>query len=408
MEKRFIYADNAATTPISESVFNAMLPYMKNQFGNPSSLYKLGRDSQAAVEKAREKCADALGCNREEIIFTSGGTESDNWAIRSAAEKLSKKGKNHIITSAFEHHAVLHTCAELEKKGFSVTYLPVSKDGFIDPLQVTEAITEKTSLVTIMYANNEIGTIQPINEIGMVCREKGVLFHTDAVQAVGHIPINLSELNVDMLSVSGHKLHAQKGIGLLYVKKGTALPNLLFGGGQERGKRPGTENVPGIVGLGTALSEAVKDIPQKNERISAIRNKIVDGLLKIEGSRLNGGLQNRLSGNINVSFLGVEGEALLLLLDSKGICASSGSACTSGSLDPSHVLLSLGLPYEVAHGSLRLSLGDDITENDDDYIISSVTEVVSKLRNMSPLWEDIINKNENIQKLLPYVSEIRS
>lgn len=408
MEKRFIYADNAATTPISECVFNAMLPYMKNQFGNPSSLYKLGRDSQAAVEEAREKCANALGCNREEIIFTSGGTESDNWAIRSAAEKLAKKGKNHIITSAFEHHAVLHTCAELEKKGFSVTYLPVSKDGFIDPLQVAEAITDKTALVTIMYANNEIGTIQPINEIGMVCREKGVLFHTDAVQAVGHIPINLSELNVDMLSVSGHKLHAQKGIGLLYVKKGTALPNLLFGGGQERGKRPGTENVPGIVGLGVAISEAVKDIPQKNEHISAIRNKIVDGLLKIEGSRLNGGLQNRLSGNINVSFLGVEGEALLLLLDSKGICASSGSACTSGSLDPSHVLLSLGLPHEVAHGSLRLSLGDDITENDADYIILSVTEVVSKLRNMSPLWEDIINKKENIQKLLPYVSEIRS
>lgn len=408
MKKSFIYADNAATTPISERILNAMLPYLKNQFGNPSSLYKLGRDSQAAVEEAREKCANALGCNREEIIFTSGGTESDNWAIRSAAEKLEKKGKNHIITSAFEHHAVLHTCAELEKKGFSVTYLPVSKDGFIDPMQVAEAITDKTALVTIMYANNEIGTIQSINEIGNICHEKNVLFHTDAVQAVGHIPINLSKLNVDMLSVSGHKLHAPKGVGLLYVKKRTALPNLLFGGGQERGKRPGTENVPAIVGLGIAISEAVKDIPQKNEHISAIRNKIIDGLLKIEGSRLNGGLQNRLSGNINVSFLGVEGEALLLLLDSKGICASSGSACTSGSLDPSHVLLSLGLPHEVAHGSLRLSLGDEITVNDADYIITSVTEVVSKLRNMSPLWEDIINKKENIQKLLPYVSEIRS
>ena len=406
MEKRFIYADNAATTAVSENVLRSMLPYFSEQFGNPSSIYKLGRDAQKAVEEAREKAAAALGCSPSEIYFTSCGTESDNWAIRSAAERLAGKGKTHIITSAFEHHAVLHTCAYLEKRGFTVTYLPVGSDGVIEPSQVESAITDKTALVTIMYANNEIGTVQPISEIGRLCREKGVLFHTDAVQAVGHVPINVAEQSIDMLSVSGHKLHAPKGVGLLYVRKGIPLPNLIFGGGQERAKRPGTENVPAIVGLGTAITDACADIPEKAARMKRLRNKIIDGILEIEGTRLNGSREKRLSGNINISFLGVEGEALLLLLDSKGICASSGSACTSGSLDPSHVLLALGLPHEVAHGSLRLSLGEDITDDDADYIIAAVRDVVTRLRNMSPLWEDIISGKEHTKKLLPFVSKV--
>lgn len=408
MEKRYIYADNAATTAVSENVLNTMMPFLTTQYGNPSSIYKLGRDAQKVVEEAREKAAAALGCNPSEIFFTSCGTESDNWAIRATAERLAAKDKNHIITTAFEHHAVLHTCAYLEKHGFTVTYLPVGENGVITPEQVAEAITDKTALVTIMYANNEIGTIQPIPEIGKLCHEKGVLFHTDAVQAVGHVPINVAEQNIDMLSLSGHKIHAQKGTGLLYVKKGIPMPNLIFGGGQERGKRPGTENVPAIAGLGTAITDACANIIEKGERITKIRNKIIDGILTIEGTRLNGDRKKRLPANINISFLGVEGEALLLLLDSKGICASSGSACTSGSLDPSHVLLSLGLPHEVAHGSLRLSLGEDITDEDADYIIEAVKEVVVRLRNMSPLWEDITNGKEHTKKLLPFVSEIKS
>lgn len=408
MEKRFIYADNAATTAVSERVLNAMLPYFTEQYGNPSSIYKLGRDAQRAVEDSREKVAAALGCTPPEIYFTSCGTESDNWAIRSTALRLGEKGKKHIITTNIEHHAVLHTCEYLAKQGFEITYLPVDSDGLVTAEQVAAAIREDTALVTIMYANNEIGTIMPVAEIGKVCREKGVLFHTDAVQAVGNVPIDVKEQNIDMLSLSGHKIHAQKGIGALYVRKGVPLPNLTFGGGQERGKRPGTENVPAIVGLGEAITAACEDIPGKTERVTRLRNKIIDGVLEIEGSRLNGNREKRLPGNINISFLGVEGESLLLLLDTKGICASSGSACTSGSLDPSHVLLALGLPHEVAHGSMRLSISAELTDDDVDYIITAVKQVVERLRNMSPMWEDIISGKEHTEKLLKFVSKINT
>lgn len=408
MEKRFIYADNAATTAVSERVLKAMLPYFTEQYGNPSSIYKLGRDAQRAVEDSREKVAAALGCTPPEICFTSCGTESDNWAIRSTALRLGEKGKKHIITTNIEHHAVLHTCEYLAKQGFEITYLPVDSEGLVTAEQVADAIREDTALVTIMYANNEIGTVMPIAEIGKVCREKGVLFHTDAVQAVGNVPIDVKAQNIDMLSLSGHKIHAQKGIGALYVRKGVPLPNLTFGGGQERGKRPGTENVPAIVGLGEAITAACEDIPGKTERVTRLRNKIIDGVLEIEGSRLNGNREKRLPGNINISFLGVEGESLLLLLDTKGICASSGSACTSGSLDPSHVLLALGLPHEVAHGSMRLSISAELTDDDADYIIAAVKQVVERLRNMSPMWEDIISGKEHTEKLLKFVSEIKS
>ena len=408
MEKRFIYADNAATTAVSERVLKAMLPYFTEQYGNPSSIYKLGRDAQRAVEDSREKVAAALGCTPPEIYFTSCGTESDNWAIRSTALRLGEKGKKHIITTNIEHHAVLHTCEYLAKQGFEITYLPVDSEGLVTAEQVADAIREDTALVTIMYANNEIGTIMPVAEIGKVCREKGVLFHTDAVQAVGNVPIDVKAQNIDMLSLSGHKIHAQKGIGALYVRKGVPLPNLTFGGGQERGKRPGTENVPAIVGLGEAITAACEDIPGKTERVTRLRNKIIDGVLEIEGSRLNGNREKRLPGNINISFLGVEGESLLLLLDTKGICASSGSACTSGSLDPSHVLLALGLPHEVAHGSMRLSISAELTDDDADYIIAAVKQVVERLRNMSPMWEDIISGKEQTEKLLKFVSEIKS
>lgn len=408
MEKRFIYADNAATTAVSERVLKAMLPYFTEQYGNPSSIYKLGRDAQRAVEDSREKVAAALGCTPPEIYFTSCGTESDNWAIRSTALRLGEKGKKHIITTNIEHHAVLHTCEYLAKQGFEITYLPVDSEGLVTAEQVANAIREDTALVTIMYANNEIGTVMPIAEIGKVCREKGVLFHTDAVQAVGNVPIDVKAQNIDMLSLSGHKIHAQKGIGALYVRKGVPLPNLTFGGGQERGKRPGTENVPAIVGLGEAITAACEDIPGKTERVTRLRNKIIDGVLEIEGSRLNGNMEKRLPGNINISFLGVEGESLLLLLDTKGICASSGSACTSGSLDPSHVLLALGLPHEVAHGSMRLSISAELTDDDADYIIAAVKQVVERLRNMSPMWEDIISGKEQTEKLLKFVSEIKS
>lgn len=408
MEKRFIYADNAATTAVSERVLKAMLPYFTEQYGNPSSIYKLGRDAQRAVEDSREKVAAALGCTPPEIYFTSCGTESDNWAIRSTALRLGEKGKKHIITTNIEHHAVLHTCEYLAKQGFEITYLPVDSEGLVTAEQVADAIREDTALVTIMYANNEIGTVMPVAEIGKVCREKGVLFHTDAVQAVGNVPIDIKAQNIDMLSLSGHKIHAQKGIGALYVRKGVPLPNLTFGGGQERGKRPGTENVPAIVGLGEAITAACEDIPGKTERVTRLRNKIIDGVLEIEGSRLNGNREKRLPGNINISFLGVEGESLLLLLDTKGICASSGSACTSGSLDPSHVLLALGLPHEVAHGSMRLSISAELTDDDADYIIAAVKQVVERLRNMSPMWEDIISGKEHTEKLLKFVSEIKS
>ena len=390
MDKRFIYADNAATTAVSEEVLEAMLPYFREGYGNASSIYKLGRDAQRAVENAREKVAKALGAEPREIFFTSCGSEADNWAIKGTAELLEKKGKKHIITSVFEHHAVLHTTEYLEKHGFDITYIPVSDKGLIDPEEIRKAIRDDTALVSIMYANNEIGTIQPISEIASICNEKGVLFHTDAVQAVGHVDIDVHKQGIDMLSLSGHKIHAQKGIGVLYIRKGIDLPNLIHGGGQERGKRAGTENVPAIVGLGTAIEVATRNISEKNAVIIPRRNKLIDNILKLPYTRLNGDRDKRLPGNVNISFEGVEGESLLLMLDMNGICASSGSACTSGSLDPSHVLLSIGLKHEVAHGSLRLSIEDDITDDDVDYILEVIPKVVKHLRDMSPVWEKMM------------------
>ncbi len=408
MAERFIYADNAATTQVSESVLQEMLPYFTKGYGNPSSIYKIGRDAGHAIESARERIAAVFGCLPKEIYFTSGGSEADNWAIKSTAARLGAKGKKHIITTAFEHHAVLHTCADLEKQGFEVTYLPVGDKGIVTAEQVKDAIREDTALVTIMYANNEIGTVMPIPEIAAVCHEKGVLFHTDAVQAVGNIDINVKEQGIDMMSMSGHKIHAQKGIGFLYVKTGVALPNLIHGGGQERSRRAGTENVPAIMGLAKAVEEACADIPAKQERIGKIRDRIIDGILSgTEASRLNGDREHRLAGNINISFLGVEGESLLLMLDMNGICASSGSACTSGSLDPSHVLLSLGLPHEVAHGSLRLSIADPITMDDADYIVETVIKVVDRIRSMSPLWEDIKNGKPGMERIMQFVSPLK-
>ncbi len=388
--KRFVYADNAATTQISDEVFSAMEYWLKEGYGNPSSIYAKGRDAGHAIEDARKSVAAALGAQPAEIFFVGCGSEADNWAIKGTAHKLAAKGKKHIITTTFEHHAVLHTCAALEKEGFEITYLPVDEKGLITAQQVADAIRPDTALVTIMYANNEIGTIQPIPEIGKVCREKGVWFHTDAVQAVGNVPINVVEQQIDMLSMSGHKIHAPKGVGVLYIKKGIVLPNLIDGGGQERGRRAGTENVASIVGLGRAIEIACSNLPEKNERVRAMRDRIIDALLEIPMARLNGDREHRLAGNINISFPGVEGEALLLSLDLQGICASSGSACTSGSLDPSHVLLAIGLSHEVAHGSLRISINDWTTDEDTDHIIASVPPIIEKLRSMSPMWEHIM------------------
>lgn len=407
MEKRFIYADNAATTAVSKRVLDAMLPYMTEQFGNPSSIYKLGRDAEKSITEARDRIAKCFGCSASEIYFTSGGSEADNWAIRSAALRLGEKGKKHIITTNFEHHAVLHTCQFLEKQGFEVTYLPVDEKGLITAEQVKDAIREDTAIVTVMYANNEIGTILPIKEIGAVCKEKGVLFHTDAVQAIGHVDIDVKDQNIDLMSCSGHKIHAQKGIGFLYIRKGIPMTNLIFGGAQERGRRAGTENVPAIMGLAEAVEAACENIPEKAARLSKMRDRLIDGITKIPCSRLNGDREKRLAGNVNISFLGVEGESLLLLLDANGICASSGSACTSGSLDPSHVLLALGLPHEVAHGSMRLSLSEETTEEDIDYILETVPKVIDRIRSMSPLWEDITKGKENIQKAMKFVSPLK-
>lgn len=394
MEKRFIYADNAATTAVSEEVLNAMMPHFRTAYGNASSIYKLGRDAQRDVEEAREKVAKAIGAEPKEIFFTSCGSESDNWAIKGIAETMAKKGKKHIITSVFEHHAVLHTCEYLAKHGFEITYVPVSDKGLVDPEDVKNAIREDTALVTIMYANNEIGTIQPIEEIAAVCHEKNVIFHTDAVQAVGHVEIDVKKQGIDMLSLSGHKIHAQKGIGALYVRKGITLPNLIHGGAQERNKRAGTENVPAIVGLGVAIETATRNISEKAAVIIPRRNRLIDGILQLPYTRLNGDREKRLPGNLNISIEGIEGEALLLMLDQYGICASSGSACTSGSLDPSHVLLSIGLKHEVAHGSLRLSIEEDVTDEDVDYILEVVPKVVERLRSMSPVWEKMMNGEE--------------
>ena len=393
MEKRYIYADHAATTAVSDAVLQEMLPYFQQHFGNPSSIYEKGRENERAIIDARARVAKCLGADPKEIFFTAGGSESDNWAIKGVADKLAAKGKKHIITSVFEHHAVLHTCEFLEKHGFEVTYLPVSPQGLIDPKQVEDAIREDTALVTIMYANNEIGTIQPIAEIGAVCKKHGVIFHTAAVQAVGNVEIDVKAQNIDMLSLSGHKFHAPKGIGALYIRKGLTLPNLIHGGGQESGKRAGTENVPGIIGLAKAIEDATANIPAKIAHLTPLRDKLIEGILKIDQTRLNGDREHRLCGNVNISIVGIEGESLLLMLDYFGIQASSGSACTSGSLDPSHVLLSLGLVHEVAHGSLRLSFGEELTEEDVDYILETIPQVVERLRAMSPMWERMQKEN---------------
>ncbi|HJB98047.1 MAG TPA: cysteine desulfurase NifS [Candidatus Acutalibacter pullicola] len=392
---RKVYADNAATTAVSPEVLEAMLPFYKEVYGNPSSLYSLGQEAKKPLEEARETVAQCLGAQPREIYFTSCGTESDNWAIKGAAYAMRRKGKTHIVTSAFEHHAVLHTCQALEKEGFTVTYLPVHENGIVRPEELEAALTENTGLVTIMYANNEIGTIQPIPEIGAICKRHGVLFHTDAVQAAGQVPIDVQEQNIDLLSLSGHKLHAPKGVGALYIRSGVVIQNLLDGGAQERGKRGGTENVASIVGLATALKRACATMEERRVKLTAMRDKLIDGLSKIERCRLNGDREHRLPGNVSFCFQGVEGESLLLMLDLKGISASSGSACTSGSLDPSHVLLAIGLPHEVAHGSLRLSFGDENTMEDIDYILETVPPIIERLRSISPLWDAIQNGKVN-------------
>ena len=390
MLKTTIYLDNAATTKVSDNVLNAMLPYPKEEYGNPSSIYALGRNSAIAVNKARHQVAQALGCEDSEVYFTSCGSESDNWAIKSTAKMMAQKGKKHIITSVFEHHAVLHTMDSLKKEGFEITYLPVYSNGIVKVEDVANAIRPDTALVTIMYANNEIGTIQPIPEIGALCKEKGVIFHTDAVQAIGNVHINVKEQNIDMLSLSGHKIHAQKGCGVLYVNKKYRLPPFIDGGAQERGRRAGTENVPAIVGLGVAITDAVNGIDSKNEKLKKFSDRIYNEIMKIDRVHLNGDREKRMPSNLNFSFEGVEGESLLLQLDLQGIAASSGSACTSGSLDPSHVLLSIGLPHEVAHGSLRISMSEYTTEEEVDKLIEVLPVIVDKLRSMSPLWDHII------------------
>lgn len=385
-----IYADNAATTRMSKAAIDAMLPYMEEAYGNPSSLYAFGQQAKEALEDARSRIAACLHADPREITFTSGGSEADNQAILTAAALGARKGKKHIVSTAFEHHAVLHTLDKLKSQGYEVTLLDVHADGLVTPDQVAEAIREDTCLVTVMYANNEIGTIQPIAEIGAVCREKGVLFHTDAVQAVGHLPIDVEKENIDMLSLSAHKFHGPKGIGALYARRGVVLEPLIRGGAQERRKRAGTENVPAIMGMAAALEEACAHMEENNARLLRLREKLMDGLDKIPYSEVNGDRTHRLPGNVSFCFEGIEGESLLLLLDDKGVCASSGSACTSGSLDPSHVLLAIGRPHEVAHGSLRLSLDASLTEADMDSIIGAVTEVVTYLRSISPFWRDLV------------------
>ena len=384
-----IYADNAATTKLSPVALQAMLPYLAEHYGNPSSLYSLGQQAAEALEEARKTVAQCLHCRPEEIYFTSGGSEADNQAILSAARWGKLRGKTHIISTAFEHHAVLHTLEKLKKEGFTITLLDVGPQGRVTPEQVARAITDETCLVTIMYANNEIGTIQPIGEIGKVCREKKVTFHTDAVQAVGHLAIDVGAEHIDMLSLSGHKFHGPKGVGALYVRKGVTLSPLIEGGAQERRKRAGTENVAGIVGLAAALQEACAHLDDNAAKVAALRDKLIAGLEGIPHGALNGSREDRLPGNVSFCFEGIEGESLLLLLDDKGICASSGSACTSGSLDPSHVLLAIGRPHEVAHGSLRLSLCEENTEAEVDTMIQEIPQVVEYLRNMSPVWRDL-------------------
>ena len=388
---RKVYLDNAATTALSPKVLEKMMPYLTDIYGNASSPHSFGQTARIGVEHAREQVARAINADPSEIVFTGCGTESDNTVLFGVAERYAKKG-DHIITTNVEHHAILHSCAALEKKGIKVTYLPVDKDGLVTPEQVRDAITDKTILVSVMFANNEVGTIMPIPEIAAVCHEKGVLFHTDAVQAAGHIPIDVKAMGIDMLSISGHKFHGPKGVGVLYERKGIRLPSYIIGGEQEKGRRAGTENIASIVGLGEALTLANENLEANAAKITALRNRLIDELLKLPKVRLNGDRLRRLPGNCNLSFEGIEGESLLLRLDMVGICASSGSACTSGSLDPSHVLMAIGLPHEVAHGSLRLSLSELTTEEDIDYILAQVPPIVEGLRAMSPVWEKIKDK----------------
>lgn len=392
MVNKTIYLDHAATTYVKPEVFDAMKPYFCEHFGNASSIYSIGRESKKAVEEAREKVAKAIGAQPREIYFTGSGSEADNWALKGIAAAYKKKG-NHIITSLIEHPAILNTCKYLEGEGFEVTYLPVDEDGLIAVEDVRNSIKESTILISIMFANNEIGTIQQIEEIGAIAREKGVLFHTDAVQAVGNIPIDVEKLNVDLLSLSAHKFYGPKGIGALYIKKGVKIASLIHGGQQERGKRASTENIPSIVGLGKAIELATKNMEEYNNKIISLREKTIEGLMaKVPYIKLNGHRTQRLPGNVNISFQFIEGESLLLMLDMKGICGSSGSACSSGSLDPSHVLLAIGLSHEIAHGSLRLSFGDENTEEDVEYLLEEIPNIVSRLRDMSPLYEAVKNK----------------
>ena len=384
-----IYADNAATTRLSDTALKAMLPYLQQEYGNPSSLHSVGQRAQEALTDARARIAQRLGCQPTEVIFTSGGSEADNQAIRSVAAWGKIKGKTHIISTAFEHHAVLHTLDALKKEGFTVTLLDVHEDGMVSAQQVEEAITDQTCLVTVMYANNEIGTVQPIAEIGEVCRRRGVYFHTDAVQAVGHLPVNVAEQNIDLLSLSAHKFHGPKGIGVLYARKGVPLFPLIHGGAQERGRRGGTENIPAIVGMAAALDEACDRLEEDTATLTALRDRLIAGLSKIPHSVLNGNREHRLPGTVNFCFEGIEGESLLLLLGDEGVYASSGAACTSGALDPRHVLLAIGRPHESAHGSLRLSLSPDTTQEEVDYMVEAVTDVVAYLRTISPVWRNL-------------------
>jgi cysteine desulfurase len=386
-EKRIIYMDHSATTYVRKEVVDAMAPYHAEHFGNPSSIYRIARESKKAVDAARARVATALGAEPDEIYFTSGGSESDNWAIKGVAFANQTKG-NHIITSKIEHHAVLHTCEYLEKEGFTVTYLPVDQYGLVDPAELEKAITEETILISIMYANNEIGTIEPIAELGAIARKQRIPFHTDAVQAIGNVPIDVKAQNIDLLSLSAHKFYGPKGVGVLYIRKGTKIDNLIHGGGQERRRRAGTENIAGIVGLGKAIELATADIEGHNRKIRALRDRLMSGILaKISHTRLNGHPEKRLPGNINISFEFIEGESMLLWLDDEGICASTGSACTSGSLEPSHVLLATGLPVEISHGSLRLTLGNVNTDTDVDFVLEVLPKVVTRLREMSPLYK---------------------
>lgn len=388
MMSKVVYMDYAATTYTKPEVLEEMLPYFTEKFGNPSSFYTISRDTKMAIDKSRARVAKIINCEPSEVYFTAGGSESDNWAIKGIAYAHKNRG-NHIITSKIEHHAVLHTCEYLEKQGFEVTYLDVDDKGMIRIEDLKNAITEKTILVSIMFANNEIGTIQPIKKIGEICREHKVFFHTDAVQAVGNVPIDVKEMNIDLLSLSGHKIYGPKGIGALYIRKGIKIDNLVHGGGQERARRAGTENVAGIVGLGKAAELAMENLASHMEKMTVLREKLIDGLLKIPYTRLNGAIgEDRLPGNVNVCFEFIEGESILLMLDFEGVCASSGSACTSGSLDPSHVLLAIGLPHEIAHGSLRLTMGDSTTEEDVNYVLEVIPPIINRLREMSPLWED--------------------